>query len=63
MKMGKSLVAATDLPSGHRLTYADIAMKSPGDGIPPFEVDRVVGSVLRQPLAADTLISIEHLDN
>ncbi len=62
MKMGKSLVAATDLPSGHRLTYADIAMKSPGDGIPPFELDRVVGSLLRQPLAADTLISPEHLD-
>lgn len=62
MKMGKSLVAATDLPTGHRLTYADIAMKSPGDGIPPFELDRIVGSILRQPLAADTLISPEHLD-
>lgn len=62
LKMGKSLVAATDLPSGHRLTYADIAMKSPGDGIPPFELDHIVGSVLRKPLAADTVISPEHLD-
>lgn len=62
MKMGKSLVAATDLPSGHRLTYADIAMKSPGDGIPPFELDRVVGSILRQPLVVDALISFDHLE-
>ena len=62
MKMGKSLVAATALPSGHRLTYTDIAMKSPGDGIPPFELDRIVGNILRQPLAADTVISLEHLE-
>src|SRR4029077_13041160 len=35
IKMGKSLVVARDLPSGHVLTPADIVMKSPGGGIPP----------------------------
>jgi len=35
VKMSKKLVAARDLPAGHRLTHSDIAIKSPGDGLPP----------------------------
>ena len=38
VKMGKSLVVARDLPSGHVLTEADIVMKSPAGGIPPYEL-------------------------
>ena len=41
IKMAKKLVAARDLPAGHTLTEADIAIKSPGDGLPPYELDRV----------------------
>ena len=26
-------------------------MKSPGDGLPPYELDRVVGRTLRHPVA------------
>ena len=39
IKMGKSLVVARDLPGGHVLTADDIVMKSPGGGIPPYELD------------------------
>jgi len=35
MKMGKKLVAACDLPVGHVFKPEDIAIKSPGDGLPP----------------------------
>ena len=38
IKMGKSLVVARDLPSGHVLGPDDIVMKSPGGGIPPYEL-------------------------
>ena len=41
VKMGKKLVAARDLPAGHVLPREDVAMKSPGDGLPPYELDRV----------------------
>lgn len=34
-KMGKKIVAARDLPAGHRLTEADLAYKAPNDGLPP----------------------------
>src|SRR5215204_3064101 len=34
-KMSKKLVAARDLPRGHVLRREDLAVKSPGDGLPP----------------------------
>jgi len=42
-KMSKSLVIAHDLPAGHTLTEADLALRSPGGGTAPFEFDRFVG--------------------
>jgi N-acetylneuraminate synthase/sialic acid synthase len=60
-KMGKSLVAARDLPAGQVLTAADVAFKSPGGGLPPYEVDRLVGRVLSRPLAADDLFTAADL--
>ena len=32
---------------------SDIAFKSPGDGLPPYELDRVLGATLRQPVLED----------
>jgi N-acetylneuraminate synthase/sialic acid synthase len=45
-KMGKSLYAARKLPKGHVLRAEDIVMKSPGGGLPPYEIDRLVGKKL-----------------
>lgn len=45
-KMGKSLYAARKLPKGHLLRAEDIVMKSPGGGLPPYEIDRLVGRKL-----------------
>ena len=52
-KMGKKLVAARDLPVGHRLRPEDIAIKSPGGGLHPYEMDRLVGQRLTRPLKKD----------
>jgi sialic acid synthase len=62
MKMGKKLVAARDLPAGHRLEPDDIALKSPGDGMPAYELERVAGCVLRQAVVADTALTVELLE-
>ena len=62
VKMAKKLVAARDLPAGHVLRNEDIAMKSPGDGLPPYELDRVVGRTLRHPISADTSLTFELLE-
>jgi N-acetylneuraminate synthase/sialic acid synthase len=61
IKMGKTLVAARDLPAGHLLTAADVAVKSPGGGLPPYELDRLLGRRLSQALRADDVIRFEHL--
>jgi N-acetylneuraminate synthase/sialic acid synthase len=61
-KMGKKLVAARDLPAGHVLTAEDIALKSPGDGLPPYELERVLGATLARPLLEDDTLTFEHLE-
>ncbi len=61
VKMGKKLVAGRALPVGHVLTAGDIAMKSPGDGLPPSALDQVVGRTLTRALQPDDDISFEAL--
>jgi sialic acid synthase len=62
LKMSKKIVAARDLPSGHVLTRDDLALKSPGDGLPGYEVDRLVGRVLRHPVGEETALTFELLE-
>jgi len=61
VKMGKSLVVARDLPSGHVIVPSDIVMKSPGGGIPPYELDKVIGRVTLRPLIEDDFLTFEVL--
>jgi N-acetylneuraminate synthase/sialic acid synthase len=60
-KMGKKLVAARDLPAGCQLTEADVAIKSPGDGLPPYLFSDVIGRTLRSPLAEDEDFTLDML--
>jgi N-acetylneuraminate synthase/sialic acid synthase len=61
VKMGKSLVLAHDVPSGHVLTAADVVMKSPAGGIPPYELENVLGRMTLKALYADDFLSFEVL--
>jgi sialic acid synthase len=60
-KMGKSLVIARDLPSGHVLGCEDIVMKSPAGGIPPYELEKVLGRTTLRPLHEDDFLTFEML--
>ena len=60
-KMGKKLVAARDIAAGATLTAADVTMKSPGDGLPAYELPNVLGRVTLKALAVDDNISLEML--
>ena len=52
--MGKMLVAARDLEEGTTLAASDLAAKSPANGgLPPYELDRVVGRALARSLRED----------
>jgi N-acetylneuraminate synthase len=59
---GKSVVAARDLPAGHKLERADLALKKPGSGIPAARLKEVVGRRLVRGVAADALLAEEDLD-
>jgi N-acetylneuraminate synthase/sialic acid synthase len=61
-KMGKKLVAARDLPPGHMIRREDIAIKSPGDGLQPYEIDKVIGRVTRAAMSEDDDITYESLN-
>jgi sialic acid synthase len=62
-KMGKKLVAARALPAGHVLAAADVAIKSPADaGLPPYELDRIVGMRLLRALEVDDTVALADLE-
>ena len=62
-KMGKKLVAARELEEGHVLAAEDVGIKSPADGgLPPFELDRIVGLRLRRRLAPDENLELADLE-
>jgi N-acetylneuraminate synthase/sialic acid synthase len=61
--MGKKLVAASELEEGHVLAVEDVAIKSPADGgLPPYELDRIVGRRLRRRLAPDENVELADLE-
>ena len=61
LKMGKKLVAAKGLPAGHVLREQDVAIKSPGDGLPPYEIEKVLGRRLLRAVAPDESITFDLL--
>ncbi len=60
-KMGKKLVAARDLPIGHVLTPDDVAIKSPNDGLAPYELENIIGMLTLRALKEDASILLEDL--
>jgi N-acetylneuraminate synthase/sialic acid synthase len=62
-KMGKKLVAARALGTGHVLEAGDIVAKSPADGgLPPYELDRLIGRRLLRPLAFEQDVALEDVE-
>lgn len=57
----QSLVARRALPQGHVLMRADLAVKRPGSGLPPFQLDAIIGRPLAQAVEADMPLTSRHL--
>ncbi len=55
-KMGKMIVAKSDLPQGHILSEDDFEYRSAGRGIAPNDAQRLLGKSLRRPVGALTPI-------
>lgn len=52
-KMGKKMVATKDLAAGHVLCVEDVAFKSPGDGLPPWMIDEIIGRRIGREIVVD----------
>ena len=62
-KMGKKLVAARALDAGHVLAAGDLVAKSPADGgVPPYELDGLLGRRLARPLAPEEDITLSDVE-
>ena len=62
-KMGKNLVATRELPAGHVLSPDDLAVKSPAaGGLPPYELDNLVGRCLARGLAHEEVVTVDALE-
>lgn len=53
----KSVVAACDIPAGMVITPEMLAIKRPGTGIPPAQVESVAGKMAKSAIAADQVIT------
>ena len=61
-RLAKSVVATRDIRAGHRIGADDLAVKGPGSGLSPRFIDRLIGVVAKQDIAADTLVPPEALE-
>lgn len=57
----QSITALRPLPAGHVIARGDLTFKRPGTGIPPFELDRVLGRSLARPAEMDMPLEEAHL--
>ena len=59
--MAKSLVTNKLLKKGHKLKIDDLAIKSPGGGMPPYKLKSLIGKVIKRDLEEEEIITIEDL--
>lgn len=58
LKMQKKIVAAKNLPKGHILKESDVTFKSPGGGLHPYQVDKLIGKKLKRSLKEDEALGL-----
>ena len=55
-KLRKSLVARLDISKGTKVTKEFLTSKRPGTGIPPSEIDKIVGKVALENIIKNTIL-------
>jgi len=57
----KSIVAKVNIPVGSKIIRKMLAIKRPGTGVEPKNLDRIIGKIARKYITADTLIKFKDL--
>jgi len=58
----RSIVAKSDLRCNHKIIINDLAIKRPGTGIPPTEIEKIIGKRTKRAINKDELIKYEDLE-
>lgn len=61
-KMYKSIVSGGNFKKGHILNYNDLAFKSPGGGLKPYEYELLLNKKLKKDLNKDDLINKDDIE-
>jgi len=51
-KMGKSIYASKDIPSGDLITTDNVELRSPAEGLPPYLLDGIIGCRVTRSITA-----------
>jgi sialic acid synthase len=62
MRLGKSVVAARQIPAGAVISGDMLVAKSPGEGIPANHLERLIGRIAGVDVTADTLLPVAAVD-
>ncbi len=60
-KMGKSIYPSRSIHAGEVIRAEDLAIKAPADGMPPCDMDRVIGKITINDLSTSTPLRKEDL--
>ena len=60
-KLGKKIVAAKTIEAGSIITRNDIAIKSPGDGLAPYNLNYIIGKNATKTFIKDEDIDLIHI--
>ena len=58
----RSIVAGTDLIDGMSLTIDDLDFKRPGEGLPPSDVEKLVGKKVNKNIKRNQMIKLEDIE-
>ncbi len=61
-KLGKSLYFKGAHKAGHILAREDVSIKAPGGGIPPYDLERIIGKKLVKNVAEEHLLTMGDLE-
>ena len=56
----RSIIAANSLPDGHVLRKEDVLFQRPGTGLLPYEINKLVGCALINPVTRGELLRLDH---
>jgi len=61
--LGKSIYSARSIKEGERLQREDMVIRSPGGGLKPYEIDKLIGKKISSNVEEGTALSHSHFES